>query len=80
MLGSTQATNFRNEHRANQGCRQDVFDRIDRWFRKYNRIAQSFHMMREIELQAKEEAARNQEQIPVVSLAFRRDRQSDQRR
>src|SRR5258705_1526779 len=80
VLDSTQATEIRQEHAANEQCRQPILEQINRFFRQHNRIAVSYQMMREIEAQKTLCAVQAGEQIPVVSMVLRRDRHSDQRR
>jgi hypothetical protein len=80
VLDSTQATGIRQKHPANERCYPRILDQIDRFFRQHNRIARSYQMMREVEAQAARQAVQAGDRIPVVSLVFRRDRQSDQRR
>jgi hypothetical protein len=79
VLDSTQATDIRHNHAANDNCRRDILDRIDRFFRENNRIAASYMLMHEIETRESEEAIQTGQQIQIVSMALRRDRQSDQR-
>jgi hypothetical protein len=80
VLDSTQATKFRVSHPANEQCLTCILDDIDRFFRQNNRLCHTYHMLREIEAQALEEAQQAAKDIPIVNLVFRRDRQSDKRR
>ena len=80
MLDTTQATDIRLGHPANNQCYPRILRQIDNFFRQHNRIAQSYRLMREIVMETEEEAIIAGEEIPVVNMVFRRDRQSDQRR
>lgn len=68
------------EHVANEGCKLQVMDAIDRFLRRNNRLAASYQMIREIEERERVTAEREQRSVPVVNMVMRRDRQSDQRR
>jgi hypothetical protein len=80
VVDSTQATEIRMEHPANERCSSRILDEIDRFFRNHNRLANTYSMLREIEAQALQEANDAGGETPVVNLVFRRDRQSDKRR
>ena len=80
VVDSTQATTIRSEHPANEGCFPRILDKIDRFFRNNNRLADSYRILREVEAKAIEEANNAGDEAPIVNLVFRRDRQSDQRR
>jgi hypothetical protein len=54
-------------------------DTMNRFFRQHNRIARSYQMMREVEIQAAQQAAENGDQIPLLNMVFRQDRHSDSR-
>ncbi|XP_063781333.1 LOW QUALITY PROTEIN: uncharacterized protein LOC134929683 [Pseudophryne corroboree] len=79
-MDSTQAANFREEHVANDDCRPNIMDTIDRFFRTHNRLAHSYQLIRNIHKQQVQLAAETGQQVPVVSMALRRDRHSDYRR
>ena len=79
VLDSTQATDIRHHQDANDKCDVRILRQIDTFFRHHNRIAQSYHLMREVETHAVQEAEDSGQQIPVINMAFRRDRKSDQR-
>ncbi|XP_021953572.1 uncharacterized protein LOC110850450 [Folsomia candida] len=72
-------TNIRQNHPANESCDPIILDQIDRLFRQHNIIARSYHMMREIEAEESRQAIQRGDDIPVVIMAFRRDRRLDQR-
>src|SRR5277367_5278029 len=80
VVDSTQATEIRTDHPANERCYPRILDEIDRFFRQHNRLADSYRMLREVEERATREASEVGEEIPVVNMVFRRDRHSDQRR
>lgn len=80
IIDSTQATSVRQQHIANQQCSPRILNQIDRFFRTNNRIAQTYHMMREVENQNAAISITTGLPPPSVSMIFRRDRQSDQRR
>ncbi|XP_063794712.1 LOW QUALITY PROTEIN: uncharacterized protein LOC134949961 [Pseudophryne corroboree] len=80
VIDSTQAANFREEHAANDDCRPEIVDQIDRFFRKHNRLAHSYQLISNIHKHHLLLAAQTGEQVPVVSMALRRDRHSDYRR
>ena len=48
VIDSTQALSVRNQHSANANCPTPILDRIDRFFRENNRLAQTYNMIREI--------------------------------
>ena len=77
---TTQATDVRQQHQANEDCRQEIMYQLDRFFRDNNRLAQCYQLMHEIESREAQNAAQLGLTIPTVSMAFYRDRQSDQRR
>ena len=79
VFDSTQATDIRHGHIANDLCRREILDQIDRFFRQNNRLAQSYQLMREIEAKEVQCAAETGE-VVSVSMVLRRDRHSDQRR
>lgn len=80
VIDSTQATSVRQQHAANQKCSPRILDQIDRFFRANNRLAQTYQLMREVENQHVQAAIAAGEEPPQVSMIFKRDRQSDQRR
>lgn len=80
VIDSTQAINVRQQHAANQKCSPRILDQIDRFFRANNRLAQTYQLMREVENQHVQAAIAAGEEPPQVSMIFKRDRQSDQRR
>ncbi|KII68454.1 hypothetical protein RF11_10812 [Thelohanellus kitauei] len=80
VLDSTEATEVRQGHASNQNCRTDIFDKIDRFFRTNNRLAQSYQLIRDVEAQELKRASEAGEHIPVVSMILKKDRRSDQRR
>lgn len=80
IINSTQATGIRQQHQANANIPAIILDQIDRFFRQHNRIAHSYQMMREIEERHAAQAILTGEAPPLISLIFRRDRQSDPRR
>ncbi|XP_063800227.1 uncharacterized protein LOC134968624 [Pseudophryne corroboree] len=79
-MDSTLAANFREEHVANDDCRPNIMDTIDRFFRTHNRLAHSYQLIRNIHKQQVQLAAETGQQVPVVSMALRLDRHSDYRR
>jgi len=74
VLDSSEATEHRQNHPENVNCRADILDQIDRFFRENNRLAQSYQLIRDIEAQEKARAEAAGEQIPIVSMALKRDR------
>ena len=80
VLDSTQATEVRKDQAANAQCLEHLLYEIDRFFRQHNRLSHTYQLMREVEMRESERARQTGEEIPVVSMALRRDRQSDQRR
>lgn len=80
VIDSTQATSVREQHIANQNCSTEILNQIDRFFRMHNRLAQTYTMMREVEARHAQEAIAAGQEPPQISMLFRRDRQSDQRR
>ena len=80
VLDSTQATELRQDHAANEQCIPQVMDQLDRFFRQHNRLAATYTILREIEEHAALQAIEAGEELPVVNMVFKRDRQSDRRR
>lgn len=80
VIDSTQALSIRHQHAANISIPPTILDAIDRFFRQHNRIAQTFQMIREIEERENREALAANLPAPQISMVFRRDRQSDNRR
>lgn len=80
VVDSTQALSIRNQHVANINCPPQIVDKIDRFFRQHNRLAQTFHLIREIEERENQQAVAANIPPPEISMVFRRDRQSDSRR
>lgn len=80
VIDSSQALNYRQQHAANVNVPAEIFDQIDKFFRENNRLAQTFQLMREIEERETSAAVLANNPAPLVSLIFRRDRQSDKRR
>lgn len=79
VLDSTQATDIRLGH-VNDLCRREILDQIDQFFRENNRLAQSYQLMREVETREVQRATQTGEKMPLISMSFRCDRQSDQLR
>lgn len=80
VFDSSEATAYRQNHPANNHCKPTILYSIDQFFRQHNRIAQSYEMMREMQAKEVRQARARGEEIPVVNMAFKRDRRSDQRR
>ena len=80
VVDSTQATEFRVSHPANQDCIPRLLDQLDKFLRQHNRLCATYHMLREVEARSIAEANAAGEGIPVVNMVFKRDRHSDQRR
>lgn len=80
VIDSTQATDIRVTHPANEQCLSHILDQIDRFFRQHNRLTNTYCMLREVQARAVQEASEEGEDIPVVNMVFRRDRHFDQRR
>src|SRR5258705_1879411 len=70
VLDSTHATEILQDQMkkaANEHCRKPILDQIDRFFLQHNRVAVSYHMMREIESQKTQCAVRAGKQIQQVA-------------
>lgn len=80
VIDSTQATEIRQNQPANDMCKREILDQIDRFFRQYNRLAESYQLMRNVEAREYALAVQRGESIPLVSMILKRDRQSDTRR
>lgn len=80
VIDSSEATEDRAQHPANKNCSRDLLDKLDRFFRAKNRLAQTYKMMRDVEAQANADLRPTIDAAPVVNLVFRRDRHSDERR
>ncbi|GBO13309.1 hypothetical protein AVEN_163384-1 [Araneus ventricosus] len=80
VLDSTQATEIRVNHPANEQCNIRILDQIDRFFRQHNRLSDTYRMLREVESQVIAESNEAGDDIPVVNMVFRRDLHSNQRR
>ncbi|GLV33390.1 hypothetical protein CBL_21367, partial [Carabus blaptoides fortunei] len=52
VVDSTQATEFRRNHPANEQCSAQILDQVDRFFRQHNRLADTYRMLRDVETQA----------------------------
>src|SRR5258705_4531847 len=70
VLDSTHATEILQDHAAKEHCRKPILDQIDRFFLQHNRVAVSYHMMREIESQKTQCAVRARKQIQQVAHKF----------
>ncbi|GBM98808.1 hypothetical protein AVEN_46306-1 [Araneus ventricosus] len=80
VIDSTQATEIRVSHPANEQCNILILDKIDRFFRQHNRLSGTYRMLREVESRVIAESNEAGDDVPVVNMVFRRDRHSDQRR
>ena len=58
VVDSNQATDVREGHYANENCKREILDQIDRFLRQHNRLAQTFKPIRDVEAR---EAARTAE-------------------
>ncbi|XP_037049075.1 uncharacterized protein LOC119083457, partial [Bradysia coprophila] len=76
----TQATNTRMEHPAMAGCSEAILRRIHEFFLDFNSIARSYRLMHEVQQRETELAAARNENVPIVHMVMRTDRQSDERR
>ncbi|GBM60844.1 hypothetical protein AVEN_179000-1 [Araneus ventricosus] len=80
VIVSTQATEIRVNHPANEECNIRILDQIDRFFRQHNRLPDTYRMLREVESGVIAESNEAGDDVPVVNMVFRSDRHSDQRR
>ncbi|GBL91635.1 hypothetical protein AVEN_23680-1 [Araneus ventricosus] len=80
VIDSTQATKIRVNNPANEQCNLRILDQIDRFFRQYNRLSDTYRMLREVESRVIPESNEAGEDVPVVNMVFRCYRHSDQRR
>lgn len=80
VIDSVQALSIRQQHAANVDCPSQIFSDIDKFFREHNRLAKTFQMMKEIEEIENAQARAANLPPPEISLVFKRDRQTDQRR
>lgn len=80
IIDSTQALSVREQNKANCNCPSRILNQIYRFFRQNNRLAQTYQMIREIETRENAVSADLNLPPPQVSLVFRRDRKSDNRR
>ncbi|GBN91966.1 hypothetical protein AVEN_6064-1 [Araneus ventricosus] len=80
VIDSTQATEIRVNHPANEQSNIRILDQIDRFFRQHNRLSDTYRMLREVESRVIAESNEAGEDVPVVNMVFRRDRHSNQRR
>ncbi|GBN76709.1 hypothetical protein AVEN_209575-1 [Araneus ventricosus] len=80
VIDSTQATEIRVNHPANEQCNIRIMDQIDRFFRQHNQLSDTYRMLREVESLVIAEPNEAGDDVPVVNMVFRRDRHSDQRR
>ncbi|GBN72478.1 hypothetical protein AVEN_254327-1 [Araneus ventricosus] len=74
---STQDTEIRINHPANEKCHIRILDQIESFFRQHNRLSDTY---REVESRVIAESNEAGEDVVVVYMVFRRDRHSDQRR
>ncbi|GBN42709.1 hypothetical protein AVEN_52572-1 [Araneus ventricosus] len=58
VIGSTQATEIRENHPANEQCNIRILYQIDRFFRQHNRLSDTYRMLREVESQNQTKQAR----------------------
>ncbi|GBO20472.1 hypothetical protein AVEN_24662-1 [Araneus ventricosus] len=80
VIDSTQATKIRVNHPANEQCNLRILDQIDRFFRRHNRLSDTYRMFREVESRIIAESNEAGEDVPVVNMVFRCDRHSYQLR
>lgn len=80
MLDSTQATEVRHNHPASELLRTPILDKIDRFMRQNNVLAQHYTMMRQKMIAEEQRAVTTGNEIPVVNMVLKIDRQQDQRR
>ena len=55
----------------NEKCIPQVMDQLDRFFRRHNRLAATYTMLREIEEHAALQAIEAGEELPVVNMVFK---------
>nr|XP_019555677.2 uncharacterized protein LOC109424939 [Aedes albopictus] len=80
MLDSSQATEVRQNHPASELLRTPILDKIDRFMRQNNVLAQHYTMMRQKMIAEEQRAVTSGHEIPVVNMVLKIDRQQDQRR
>ena len=80
VVDSTQATDVREGHYANENCKREILDQIDRFFRQHNRLAQTYQLIREVEAQEAARAAEAGDEAPKIKLIFKSDRRSNKHR
>ncbi|GBM73818.1 hypothetical protein AVEN_80247-1 [Araneus ventricosus] len=80
VIDNTQATKIQVNHPAKRQCNIRILDQIYRFFRRYNRLSDTYHMLREVESRVFSESKEAGEDVSVVNMVFRSDRHSDQRR
>ncbi|GBO29327.1 hypothetical protein AVEN_184183-1 [Araneus ventricosus] len=79
-IDSSQATEIRVNHPANEQCHIRILVQIESFFRQHNRLSDTYRMLREVESRVIAESNEEGEDVVVVYMVFRRDRHSDQRR
>ncbi|GBM42459.1 hypothetical protein AVEN_139893-1 [Araneus ventricosus] len=80
VIDSTQATEIRVNHPANEQCNIRILNQIDRFFRQHNRLPDTYRMLREVELRVIAESNEAGDNVPVLNMVFRRDRHLHHRR
>ncbi|GBN53616.1 hypothetical protein AVEN_120631-1 [Araneus ventricosus] len=78
-IDSTQATEIRVNHLANEQCNIRILDQIDRFFGQHNRLSDTYCMLRGVESRVMAESNEAGEDVPVMNMVFKHDRHSDQR-
>jgi Helitron helicase-like domain at N-terminus len=80
FIDTEDAHAHRMNHPANEDCDPEIFRMLDQFLRANNLNAQSYMMMHEVENEQNRLASERNEPLPTVSLVFRKNIRSDQRR
>lgn len=79
VIDSHLANQQRINHPANQRLNPHIVAQLDEIIRRDNVYVHAYRMLREIEIEAEERATAEAQTLPVVNMAFRRDRNNDRR-
>ena len=79
VIDSAMANQQRLNHQKNQQLNADIVAQLDALIRQINVYAHAYRTLREMEIEEEQHAAAQNHSIPIVNMAFRRDR-NDRRR
>ena len=80
VVESREANATRTNNIHNQGCLHEIMQNLDHLIRQHNVYAKAYKTLGEVEQEEAERARQENRSLPVVNMAFTRDRNSDRRR